>query len=241
MARRSPKSRISDSTTSLPREVPVNTFIRWFPINAKRVLSLLLLGMLGGVFYACSDATGPGTANIKIQLTDAPADAIASAEVSISGAFLLECPEVDAESEACEAEWRPVELEGGATLTFDLMDLQNGVIADLTGFETVEATVYHQLRLVVENATVILKEGYTLEDTGEDEVPLKVPSGYTSGIKVQLDGPIDLHTADFTTILVDFDVEQNFVLQGLNPETKVLKGVIFTPTLKEKERSQQSN
>jgi hypothetical protein len=220
----------------------MKTVIRWLPANAKRVLSVLFFFTLAGMVHACSDATGPGTAQIKIQLTDAAADALSSAVVSISRVYLQPCAEEEEEGdgggEACEAAdllsassvQEPVEL--------DLLHLQNGVTADLTAFESVTATTYHQLRLVVDEATVTLTEEYEFEDGGQ-VLLLKVPSGYTSGIKVQLDEPIDLQNGDLATILVDFDLEENFVLQGLNQDTGVLKGVIFTPTLKEKGRSQQ--
>jgi hypothetical protein len=113
------------------------------------------------------------------------------------------------------------------------------VTADLTGFETVDAIVYHQLRLVVDRATVTLNKGHTLDgQTPLAEIELKVPSGYSSGMKVNLNAPIEVREGESTEILVDFDVEQNFVVQGSELDMDI-KGVIFTPILKEKERSQQ--
>jgi hypothetical protein len=40
-------------------------------------------------------------------------------------------------------------------------------------------------------------------------------------------------------VLVDFDVDQNFVIQG-NPETPAgINGILFTPVLRELSRSRQ--
>ena len=61
-----------------------------------------------------------------------------------------------------------------------------------------------------------------------------------SGIKVQLlVGPIAPVGDSLTVVTVDFDVNDNFVMQG-NPETPAgIHGILFTPVLKEKRRSQE--
>jgi len=176
---------------------------------------------------------------VKVQLTDAPADAIASAVVWISRVYLQACEEgEEGETEECTA----VDLfnDPEAPKEYDLLTLQDGVTADLTGFIPVEATVYRQLRLVVDSAKVTLAEGFTFEEPGDPEnvATLKVPSGASTGIKVHLDQAIDAETEATTVILVDFAVADNFVLQGAGQDT-VIKGVTFTPTLNEKGRSNQ--
>jgi hypothetical protein len=63
-----------------------------------------------------------------------------------------------------------------------------------------------------------------------------VPSGSQSGIKVDLGSAIVADDGETTVIVVDFDVDQNFVIQG-NPETPAgIMGILFTPVLKEKSR-----
>ena len=70
-------------------------------------------------------------------------------------------------------------------------------------------------------------------------MPLKVPSGAQSGIKIKLrpadgeeDGESGIEITGETTLVVDFDVSQNFKIQG-NPNTPAgLKGVLFTPSLR---------
>lgn len=121
--------------------------------------------------------------------------------------------------------------------THNLLDLQNGVTADLASLD-IPTGHYVQLRLVVNGAAVTLNDGYEFAD-GSTEKSLKVPSGLQSGIKVNLapsDGQagsagIDI-TEGETTLVVDIDVSQNFKIQG-NPDTPAgIKGILFTPLLR---------
>jgi len=64
---------------------------------------------------------------------------------------------------------------------------------------------------------------------------LKVPSGMQSGIKVLLGEPVTADAGELTIVTVDFDVDDNFVLQG---PADAPHGVIFTPVLKEKGRTE---
>ncbi len=79
-----------------------------------------------------------------------------------------------------------------------------------------------------------LIEGVTFED-GTDNATLFVPSGSQSGIKVKLDDLIVVAEGESVSILVDFDVDDNFVIQGDNGPGGV-RGILFTPSLKEKGR-----
>jgi hypothetical protein len=59
-----------------------------------------------------------------------------------------------------------------------------------------------------------------------------------SGIKVQLSAPLEAEAGELTIVVVDFDVDRNFVLQG-NPDTPAgLKDVLFTPLLHEERREE---
>lgn len=175
---------------------------------------------------ACSGdpSTGTGTATLRIQLTDGPSIAYDSAIVYI-GAVTIRPVGGDA---------IVITDEGGR---FDLLDLQNGVTAELGELE-VDPGEYHELRMIVDSAYVGLADPYAFDD-GTTERDLKVPSGSSSGIKVKLraadgDGDVDGVTIvpGETILVVDFDVYQNFKTQG-NPNTPAgLKGVLFTPTLR---------
>jgi hypothetical protein len=161
--------------------------------------------------------------NLKVQLTDAPSVEFDSAIVEISTVTLL------------PLEGDPIVITdaGGR---FDLLELQNGVTAEL-GEVDIPAGDYRELRLVVTNAYVGLAPGFEFED-GSTERSLKVPSGAQSGIKVKLssadaDSMVPfVSITDDAVLVVDFDVSQNFKIQG-NPNTPAgLKGVLFTPVLR---------
>lgn len=184
-------------------------------------LPVVLLGVAG-----CTDSTGStgGTANLHVVLTDGPGIEFDSAVVYISTVTLL------------PVEGDPIVItdEGGR---FDLLELQNGVTAEL-GDVTIPAGDYSELRLVVDSAYVGLSAPYEFTD-GTTERSLKVPSGAQSGIKVKLSTADGDATTSFVTIapgetilVVDFDVSRNFKTQG-NPNTPAgLKGVLFTPVLR---------
>ena len=63
---------------------------------------------------------------------------------------------------------------------------------------------------------------------------LHVPSGFTSGVKITLDGgPLVMEENETILLIVDVDVNSNFVIQG-NPESPAgINGVLFTPHLEE--------
>jgi hypothetical protein len=188
-----------------------------------------VIGLLSAASAGCDDATMPeDNSRIRVLLTDAPSDFISKAEVWVSRVYLT----------PGEDDGDPLDLFAASAESrmYDLMQLRNGVTADLTGAALVEPGTYHQLRLVVDSAFVTLAEGYTFSD-GTNTRSLQVPSGAQSGIKVQLSDAIDAEAGDNTTLVVDFDVDQNFVLLG-NPGTPSgFNGILFTPVLHEKSRS----
>jgi hypothetical protein len=191
------------------------------------------LTLILGALNSCSDPSGPeGAARVRVLLTDAPSDYIASAEVHISRVYLQgggeeNAPRVDLFDDAEDP------------LVFDLLELRDGITADLTGDVEVEVGTYRQMRLVVDHATVTLAEGYTFSD-GSTSKSLFIPSGAHSGIKIQLSEDIEAEPGETTTLVVDFDVDQNFVIQG-NPNTPAgIHGILFTPVLHEKSRQTTS-
>jgi len=209
-------------------------------------LALALLAISASALGCGDDNTttpppnGTNTASIRVMLTDAPSDYISSAEVTISRVYLMAAA-ADSMEDSTAAPAGAIDLlpEGSEPLTFDLLDLQDGLEAYL-GEVQVPAGMYHQLRLVVDDASVTLADGYTFPD-GTDTAGLKTPSAHKSGIKVQLAEPIPADEGMVTIVTVDFDVNQNFVLQG-NPETPAgIKGVLFKPVLKEKHRAQEED
>ena len=194
----------------------------------RRLSALLAVSMFAA--SACSDTTGVPTSQVQILLTDAPSDMIASAEVWISHVYLQ-----GGGDDAPDDPGR-VDLfnDPDAPLHFDLLMLQDGITADLTGLVEIEAGLYQGLRLVVDRAEVTLVEGLEFTD-GTDTATLMVPSGDESGIKVMLTEAIDAVDGGSTTVTVDFDVDRNFVIQGGEGESAI-QGILFTPVLLELDR-----
>lgn len=186
-------------------------------------LSGLLLALAVGI-TACGESTGPGgDAQLTVALTDAPSEYYASATVDIGAIEII--PD----------DGPPVTLtnDGGQ---HDLLTLQNGVTADLATL-SIDPGTYLQLRLVVESAHVELADGYQFED-GSTEKDLSVPSGAVNGIKINLsssdgngDAGVEIRQGQ-TILVVDFDVEQNFVIEG-DPDAQAgIQDVLFTPLLR---------
>jgi len=193
----------------------------------RQSIRRLALPMTLMALAACGDTTGTansGTTMLRVQLTDAPGVEFDSAVVYIGAVTLI----------PVEGDPILVTDEGGR---FDLLQLQNGVTAELGNVE-IEPGDYSELRLVVDSAYVGLAPDYEFTD-GTTERSLKVPSGSTSGIKVKLRSPDADSMVSYVTItpgetilVVDFDVQRNFKIQG-NPNTPAgLKGVLFTPVLR---------
>lgn len=157
---------------------------------------LLLAGTV-----ACSDETGTsGNGTVVVRLTDAPSDDLESAviyisEVSLKGGDASASDHVISSTKA----------------SFDLLTLQNGVMATLAT-ATVPTGTYSQIRLLVDSARVTLKAGHTFAD-GSTTAKLTVPSGSETGVKVSFSPPVTV-TEGQTVLLVDFDVSQSFVFQG---------------------------
>lgn len=206
--------------------------LRWLPV-------LVLLGFL--MPTACDDALGPtdGPARIQILLTDAPTDYLAEAWVCFSSVYLVPGEDRE-ENEGVEKgpNWVYLfdEPDPDDHLCYDLLELRDGITEDLTDAVEVEPGEYGQLRLVVDRAEVTLHADYSFQDGGQTK-SLFIPSGAQTGIKVHLHRSIEAEEGTLTVLIVDFDVDENFVIQG-NPDSPAgIQGILFTPVLKEKSRT----
>ena len=188
-----------------------------------RKISLGLI-LTAAATFGCGDSTGSGAARLTVVVTDAPIDLLESATVQIGDVEII------------PADGPPVLLtsDGG---THDLLTLQNGVTGDVASLE-IEAGRYLQLRLVVLSASVMLKEGFEFNGGGRVK-DLVVPSGAQTGIKINLDASdgdasnagINISPGE-TILVIDFDVSQNFKVQGNADTPAGINGFLFTPLLR---------
>lgn len=124
--------------------------------------------------------------------------------------------------------------------TFNLLDLVNGVIADLGAVE-LEAGHYNQMRLLLgtepDDEENILGEAhdyanYLILEGDDEQIPLKVPSGYQTGIK--LVNGFDIEVEGSTELVLDFDANKSIVKAGksgkwlLKPTIKMIESVTYS-------------
>jgi hypothetical protein len=153
-------------------------------------LGLALLGSVAVAIVACSGAKGqlpPGQGQLAVTMVDAPANV---------DQIWVNIDHVVAHSET--SGWVTVK-SFSPPLAVDLLTLQtqSNQSADL-GFINLPAGKITQIRLVV------APDGnYVVAVKGGPQVPLKVPSGSESGIKII--GPWDLPECNRTAVTLDFD------------------------------------
>lgn len=166
---------------------------------------------------ACSDAGTPpaGMGTLTVRLADAPGEEIESARIWISGVSIVG--------------ENGHEVISTDTASYDLLALQGGVTAAL-GSAEIPIGTYNQLRLLVDSARVTLKAPVTFA-SGSSSASLKVPSGSTSGLKVNL-GNVEIVPGE-TVLVADFDVSRSFVLQGPpgGPKSASFKPVIHATVM----------
>jgi len=177
-----------------------------------------LLAVSAVALMACSDG---GTSNAEVgtltlRLADAPGEEVESAVIWVSGVSVIG---TDGTSHVISSD----------TASYDLLDLQHGVTAYLGSAEIPTGT-YSQMRLIVDSARVTLKAPITFT-SGSSSALMKVPSGSTSGLKVNL-GNVSV-VAGETVLLVDFDVSRSFVFQGPpgGPKSASFKPVIHATVM----------
>lgn len=90
-------------------------------------------------------------------------------------------------------------------MQINLLELTNGITEEIASAD-LEPGTYDLIRLHVVDATVLLNDGTTFD--------LKVPSGYTSGLKIKINPAIYLGEGQTSDVLLDFDVSKSFVVKG---------------------------
>jgi hypothetical protein len=111
----------------------------------------------------------------------------------------------------------------------DLLKLNDG-LSIFSG--NIQADIYKQFRIVspsvekgadVDSNVYIVKKDSTI-------VPVKLPSGSTSGFKLVIDEPVDLSPDSAVSIFIDFDMEKSIVRTGNGKY--ILKPVVKTRIVK---------
>ena len=156
----------------------------------------------GGIGGTGSPST-LGTVNFS--LTDAPACGFDAVNVTI------ERVRVHASASAVDGDagWSEVVLSPARR--FNLLDLTNGVLADL-GSTTLPPGKYTQLRLVLADNGGATPLANSVRPSGGSEVALTTPSAQQSGIKINV--AIDVAAGQTADVVLDFDACKSVVRRG---------------------------
>ncbi|OFX50238.1 MAG: hypothetical protein A2066_05895 [Bacteroidetes bacterium GWB2_41_8] len=170
-----------------------------------------------------SDNGGKGT--VVLKLTDAPfpVSLVDQALVTIDKIEIRAvAPETATEMEADNLSLYTVLYEGEGK-EFNLLDLQNGVTAELLSLD-IEVGSYDLIRLHVADAEIILNDGTNFD--------LKIPGGTTSGLKIKLSPELVVESDVESEVVLDFDVSKSFIVQGNTKNPDQIKGFLFKPVVR---------
>jgi Domain of unknown function (DUF4382) len=203
-------------------------------MKAKVVLGIGLL-VVTYLAFGCQDQglDASSTGQIETMVTSTPVSsspfglmtdrALASAEVTVTRVFLVPVSGFSAEEVQI--------FSSSVGKTFDLMSLASGLQAELAQ-ASVPAGKYDQVRVVLSGAQVTLAEGFSFPDGSTTQV-LGTPSAEQSGIKVLLRSDIEVQENTLTTLVLDFDVAQNFAVQMDTQSDTMVRRISFTPVIQE--------
>jgi hypothetical protein len=195
------------------------------------LVATVALGALAFV-AACSDSvSSPTSGNGKmiVRLTDAPflTDSLKSVDifvVRVEGRA-SDVSENDADKDLDDGSKAGWKVLASPNASYNLLALQNGVSTSL-GETALEAGTYNGFRFIIDpsKSSITLKNGVKLTSPN-----VTFPSASKSGIKIVLKDPVKIVGGATTTLLVDFDVNESFVMRGNSIEKN---GLLFKPVIK---------
>lgn len=180
----------------------------------KKLIIITLTAML--IISGCTkSADGPGRLVVKV--TDDPFNIsyVESASVTISKIEIRNSGQSDA---------NPYLLLSEDTMTFDLMQLRNGLTEEITNIEIPQGN-YDLIRLYVTEASLKIKDQ-------PNAYKVKVPSGSQTGIKIFIKPSVTVAGGLSSELLLDFDLAKSFVMKGNMSHSAGVNGFIFKPSVK---------
>ena len=174
----------------------------------KTMKIILAVAGLAGLLYGCERIRHEGDMTVK--MTDAPSS---YSEVNVD----IQYVQVHYEDERRgNSGWVDLETKAGI---YNLLELQNNVTVILSDERKLQAGKITQMRLVLGKRNSLVTANVTYA--------MQVPSGYESGLK------LDLHTkvapGKRTEIVLDFDADRSVVLEANG--TYSLKPVITVKSI----------
>ena len=170
---------------------------------------------------ACSDSSGTGTGMLTVRLTDAP---FPFSDVSRVDVFVIRVDartaattDAEAANETNHDGWTTVATPNAS---INLLDLGSGITRNL-GATTLATGNYNGFRLILDTDSSIITM------TNGDKPPIFFPSAGQTGIKINLDQPIQL-TENGSVMTLDFDIGRSFVMRG----NTAANGFNFKPVIR---------
>ena len=170
---------------------------------------------------ACSDSSGTGTGMLTVRLTDAPFPFSEVARVDVFVVRVDARTTATTDAQAADAAnhdgWTTVATPNAS---INLLDLGSGKTMNL-GETTLATGNYNGFRLILDTD----QSSITL--TNGDKPPIFFPSAAQTGIKINLDQPIQL-TENGSVMTLDFDIGRSFVMRG----NTAANGFNFKPVIR---------
>lgn len=189
-------------------------------------LTMILLASVLFGLTACqeeSESMEAGKGKLLVKLTDAPfpVDLVDQALVTIDKIEIR--PAADNLLEDEETESSSFIVLSEETMQFNLLDLRNGITAEMLAMH-IDTGSYDMIRLHVVESEIILKDGTSF--------PITVPSGSSSGLKIKITPALSVESDETSVVLLDFDVSKSFVVQGNVKAHNGIKGFTFKPVIR---------
>jgi hypothetical protein len=196
-----------------------------------RKAGLFAVMLTAAVLAGCSDdelTGGGGEGRLRINLTDAPGD-LEDAFVKIEKIVLIRR---DADSLADSTSSGRINITPDVTGYINLLDLTGGKLLELADTAGIPEGTYSQLRVIIDEAYVTLKDGRVFATSGATlpagvtaDGELKCPSCAQSGFKVKFsNGGMTVNGT--STVTIDFDAGQSFGHEAGNSGKWVMRPVL---------------
>jgi hypothetical protein len=182
----------------------------------KKLFFILFLAAI--IFPGCKRTDdGSGYGKLVVNVTDDPFNIgfVESATVTITKVEIRKAGEHDG---------NPFIVVSEDTLSFNLLELRNGVTSELLNLE-IPAGTYDLIRLYVDEASLQLKDH-------PDAFHVKVPGGDHTGIKIFIHPSIHIEEGLSSELLLDFDLSRSFVMRGSMHHQSGVTGFIFKPCIR---------
>ncbi|HKJ30467.1 MAG TPA: DUF4382 domain-containing protein [Balneolales bacterium] len=170
-------------------------------ISRSLLVALMILSLGGWMLQGCTNNTtnvnenGPGHGNgrIKVHMTDKPSHGnIQALTVDITKIEIHETA-----SDSGGNRWQTI---SDSAQKVNILDLSDGKTT-LLGSKDLQSGTYNQIRLILGSDNTVTADGNTM--------PIKIPSGQQTGIKINVNTKIQLQQGKTYNLLLDFNVAQS--------------------------------